>query len=59
MHIVIDVLTHSADFYPSPVLYPITQQGVDAWAWNNPWLLMVNYIFILILWITTKPPQPH
>lgn len=42
MHIVIDVFTHSADFYPSPVLYPITQQGFDGWAWNNPWLLMVN-----------------
>ncbi len=59
MHIVIDVFTHSADFYPSPVLYPITQQGFDGWAWNNPWLLMVNYIFILLLWVVTKDPRPH
>lgn len=59
MHIVIDVFTHSADFYPSPVLYPITQQGFDGWAWNDPWLLMVNYIFILLLWVATKDPCPH
>lgn len=59
MHIVIDVFTHSADFYPSPVLYPITQQGFDGWAWNDPWLLMVNYIFILLLWLATKDPCPH
>ena len=30
LHIVIDVFTHSADFYPVPVLYPFTQRGFDA-----------------------------
>jgi len=28
-HVIIDVFTHSADYYPSPVLYPITRQGFD------------------------------
>jgi hypothetical protein len=42
-HIVIDVFTHSADFYPSPVLYPITQRGFDGLAWNTPWFLALNY----------------
>ena len=41
-HIVIDVFTHSADYYPSPVLYPITQQGFDGLAWNTPWFLVAN-----------------
>ena len=31
-HIVIDVFTQSADFYPSSVLYPITQRGFDGLA---------------------------
>jgi hypothetical protein len=35
-HIVIDVFTHSADFYPSPVFYPLTQRGFDGVAWNTP-----------------------
>jgi len=43
LHIVIDVFTHSADFYPSPVLYPLTQRGFDGLAWNTPWFLAVNY----------------
>ncbi len=43
-HIVIDVFTHSAGFYPSPVLYPFTQRGLDGLAWNTPWFLAVNYI---------------
>ena len=43
-HIAIDVLTHSADFYPSPVLYPFTQRGLDGLAWNTPWFLALNYM---------------
>ncbi|MEO6409480.1 MAG: hypothetical protein ABIO45_12105 [Burkholderiaceae bacterium] len=43
-HIVIDVFTHSADFYPSPVLYPFTQAGFDGLAWNTPWFVAVNYL---------------
>jgi hypothetical protein len=42
-HILIDVFTHSADFYPSPVLYPITQRGFDGFAWNTPWFMVLNY----------------
>ncbi len=54
MHIVIDVFTHSADFYPSPVLYPVTQRGFDGWAWNDPWQLALNYGLITILWVITR-----
>lgn len=42
-HIVIDVFTHSAAFYPSPALYPLTYRGFDGVAWNEPWLLWLNY----------------
>ena len=42
-HIVIDVFTHSAAYYPSPVLYPITQRGFDGVAWNTPWFMVLNY----------------
>src|SRR2546423_7410883 len=42
-HIVIDVFTHSATFYPSPVLYPFTMRGFDGVAWNRPWFMAVNY----------------
>ncbi len=42
-HIVIDVFTHSADFYASPVLYPFTERGFDGIAWNTPWFMVLNY----------------
>jgi hypothetical protein len=55
---VIDVFTHSADFYPSPVLYPITQRGFDGIAWNTPWFVVVNYTALVAvgvwLWVRRK-----
>jgi hypothetical protein len=47
-HILIDVFTHSAEFYPVPVLYPFTQRGFDGLAWNTPWFLAVNYAALAI-----------
>jgi LexA-binding, inner membrane-associated putative hydrolase len=42
-HIVVDVFTHSADYYATPVLYPFTERGFDGIAWNTPWFLALNY----------------
>ena len=43
-HIVIDVFTHSEDYYASPVLYPFTQRGFDGIAWITPWFMALNYL---------------
>ena len=57
-HIVIDVFTHSADFYPVPVLYPFTQRGFDGLAWNTPGFQVVNYsaiaVVLLVLVLTRR-----
>ena len=49
-HIAIDVLTHSASFYPVPVLYPFTEAGFDGLAWNTPWFLVLNYLALVVCW---------
>jgi hypothetical protein len=55
-HIVIDVFTHSAAYYPAPVLYPFTQRGFDGLAWTTPGFQAVNYgvlaLAALALWLT-------
>ena len=43
-HILIDIFSHSADYYAVPVLYPFTQRGFDGIAWNTPWFLALNYM---------------
>jgi hypothetical protein len=62
-HIVIDVFTHSAAFYPVPVLYPFTYRGFDGLAWNTPWFLAANYAAIgfaaALLWFTKRAHAGH
>ena len=60
-HIVIDVFTHSADYYPSPVLYPITEQGFDGLAWNTPWFLVANYLALGLtaVWLLRSRETRH
>ena len=60
-HIVIDVFTHSADYYPSPVLYPITERGFDGLAWNTPWFLVLNYVVLCGagLWLWWSRTHSH
>ena len=48
-HILIDVFTHSAEFYPSPVFYPVTYWGFDGLAWNTPWFMVANYLTMLVV----------
>ena len=60
-HIVIDVFTHSAEYYPSPVLYPITERGFDGLAWNTPWFLVLNYVALgaTCLWLLRTRRSGH
>ena len=59
-HILIDVFTHSADFFPSPVLYPITQRGFDGIAWNAPWFMALNYTALAVtaIWLWFRLCRP-
>lgn len=50
-HILIDVFTHSAEFYPVPVLYPFTMAGFDGVPWNTPWFMILNYAALAATWL--------
>ena len=50
-HVIIDVFTHSAVFYPSPVFYPLTFRGFDGLAWNTPWFMALNYASLVAVFI--------
>ena len=57
-HIAIDIFTHSAAYYPAPVLYPFSQRGFDGLAWNTPWFLGLNYLVLVAvglgLWFSRR-----
>ena len=58
-HILIDVLTHSDDYYPSPIFYPITYWGFDGLAWNKPAFVAMNYALLVALyaWLLLTRPR--
>jgi hypothetical protein len=56
-HIVIDVFTHSAEFYPVSVLYPLTYRGFDGLAWNTPWFMVANYLALAACYFALRRRQ--
>lgn len=57
-HVLIDVFTHSADFYPSPVLYPLSDWTFDGVAWNHPAFMGLNYLALAVAWwLAWRPPR--
>ncbi|HEU0050896.1 MAG TPA: hypothetical protein VFQ60_02450 [Patescibacteria group bacterium] len=50
-HILIDIPTHSYQFYPTPIFWP-----VSAWkfrygiSWATPWFMIVNYSALLLVY---------
>lgn len=56
LHILLDIPTHSADFYPVPALYPFTMDGLDGIAWNTPWFMAANYAALagVALWLALR-----
>ena len=51
LHILVDIPTHSKEFFPTSFLYPISSYTFDGVIWSNPWIFFPNWILILSLLI--------
>ena len=49
-HIVLDIPTHSKDYYAVPFLYPFSDWSLDGIAWTQPWFLAANYACIALVY---------
>jgi low affinity Fe/Cu permease len=51
LHILIDIPSHVIAFYPTPLLFPISDYkfpyGIQ---WSNQWYMMINYGALLVVW---------
>jgi len=65
LHIFLDVFTHTDAFFPTPVLWPLSnwhyEYGVS---WGTPVFMLVNYSALTVLWVliivhTAKTQKPH
>lgn len=52
LHILIDIPSHSAGFYPTPFLFPISDyKFLYGVSWANIWYMIINYSLLAIIWI--------
>ena len=50
-HIILDFFTHSIEFFPTPILWPISDFKFDGIPWSNPIIFFTNVICIFFLFI--------
>ena len=50
-HIILDFFTHSVEFFPTPILWPISDYQFDGIPWSNPIIFFTNVLLIFLLFI--------
>ena len=50
-HIILDFPFHTADFFPTPILWPILEVKFNGISWSNPYIWFSNLAGILAIYI--------
>lgn len=50
LHILVDIPTHDATFFPTPFLWPISNFHIDGVSWGHPMIFIPNVLLLLILY---------
>jgi len=50
-HILLDIFTHSFEFFPTPFLWPISDFKLDGWMWGVPWIYLTNVFLLISLYL--------
>lgn len=52
LHILIDIPSHSAEFFPTPFLFPISDyKFLYGISWGNQWYMIINYSLLLFVFL--------
>jgi len=55
-HILLDVFTHSVEYFPTPIFWPISNYRFDGIPWSNPYIMLINIICIFLIFIYRRKP---
>ena len=57
LHILYDIPTHSATFFPTPFLWPLSNFHVQGALWSQPYIFFPNWIALLVClyWFFLRP----
>lgn len=51
LHILVDMPTHSSAFFPTPILWPLSDFTVNGIQWSNPYIFIPNVILLSSLYL--------
>jgi len=51
LHILVDIPTHSSEFFPTPFLWPLSNYHIDGINWGNPVIFISNLIFLAAAYV--------
>ena len=51
LHILVDIPTHSSQFFPTPFLWPVSDFRVDGHPWSSPEIFIPNVILLISLYL--------
>ncbi len=47
-HLLLDIVTHGREFYPTPFLWPLSDFHVNGVPWSHPWVFFTNWGLLLL-----------
>ena len=50
-HIILDFFTHSIEYFPTPIFWPISDYRFDGIPWSNSYIMISNIICIFLVFI--------
>ena len=50
-HILLDFFTHSIQYFPTPIFWPLLDYRFNGIPWSNPYIMIGNFIFIFLIFI--------
>ncbi len=49
-HILIDIPTHSYQFFPTPFLWPVSGFKFNGFGWGNEWFMIIDISSLALVW---------
>ncbi len=54
LHILLDIPTHTYQFFPTPALWPLSQWKFDGYSWAHPVFMVANYSALIIVFLVLR-----
>jgi len=51
LHILVDIPTHSTEFFPTPFLWPLSSAHVNGVPWSHPLIFFPDVILLIVLYV--------